>query len=173
MEGDLSQIKSLVVSKKVLKREAEKTGLGQDILLSPSEEKTGGRKRSSILADAYEAVIAAIYLDGGLEPARAFIERTVIRDMDEYLSDQDNVNYKSKLLEKSQKRQFGSPVYEVQSEKGPDHNKTFLISVLISGKECGTGTGRNKKAAEQEAARNALKKFDHLLKKHSVEEPKA
>lgn len=155
-EGDLSKIKSLVVSKPVLRKAADKMDLGAHLYISASEERTGGRKRNSILADAFEAVIAAIYLDGGIAPSERFIQRTVLQDLDLHLADESHTNYKSELLEATQRKGFGTPVYDVISESGPDHNKTFEVCVKIRDDVWGRGRGKNKKAAEQEAARDAL-----------------
>ncbi len=169
-EGDLSKIKSLVVSKPVLRKAADKMGLGAHLYISVSEERTGGRKRISILADAFEAVIAAIYLDGGLAPAERFIHATVLRDLDEHLQDESHTNYKSELLEATQSRGLGTPVYDVLSESGPDHNKTFDVCVKIRDDVWGRGRGKNKKSAEQEAAHDALSNKRDILTPSKIKE---
>lgn len=155
-EGELSKMKSLVVSAKVLIPCAEMLDLGAYMLLSKSEEKSGGRKRPSILADAYEAVLGAVYLDGGYEAVRALMKRTIIRIMDDVLADTDLANYKSLLLEYTQSRGFGAPFYEVVRESGPEHRKVFIVAAMVRGEEWGRGKGASKKDAEQACARAAL-----------------
>ena len=155
-EGRMSKMKSLVVSSKVLGLCAEAWKLGEFILLSRSEEKSGGRKRLSILADAYEAVIGAVYLDGGLEAARKLIHSSLMEIMDEVLDDEELANYKSKLLEYTQSRGLGIPGYEVLQESGPEHQKSFVVGVFVQNREWGRGSGNSKKSAEQAGARAAL-----------------
>ena len=155
-EGRMSKMKSLVVSAKVLGLCADMWKLGDFILLSRAEEKAGGRKRLSILADAYEAVIGAVYLDGGLEAARKLIHTSLMTIMDNVLDDEDLANYKSKLLEYTQSRAMGIPSYEVIEETGPEHHKSFVVAVLVQNKEYGQGCGHTKKGAEQAGARLAL-----------------
>ena len=155
-EGRMSKMKSLVVSSRVLGLCAETWKLGDFILLSRSEEKSGGRKRLSILADAYEAVIGAVYLDGGLEAGRKLIHGSLMKIMDEVLDDEELANYKSKLLEYTQSRGMGIPSYEVLQESGPEHQKSFVVGVFVQSQEWGRGSGNSKKSAEQAGARAAL-----------------
>jgi ribonuclease-3 len=155
-EGRMSKMKSLVVSSRVLGLCADAWNLGDFILLSRSEEKSGGRKRLSILADAYEAVIGAVYLDGGLESARKLIHSSLMEIMDEVLDDEDLANYKSKLLEYTQSRGMGIPSYDVLQETGPEHQKSFVVGVYVQNQEWGRGSGNSKKSAEQAGARVAL-----------------
>lgn len=155
-EGRMSKMKSLVVSSRVLGLCADAWKLGDFILLSRSEEKSGGRKRLSILADAYEAVIGAVYLDGGLEPARKLIHSSLMKIMDEVLDDEELANYKSKLLEYTQSRGMGIPSYDVLQETGPEHQKSFVVGVYVLNQEWGRGSGNSKKSAEQAGARVAL-----------------
>ncbi len=159
-EGELSKYKSLVVSAKVLMRCAINCNLGDFILLSKSEKKSGGRKRTSILADAYEAVLGAVYLDGGIEPATRIIHSTLISIMDEVLGDEELANYKSRLLELTQGQGMGTPEYNIISEEGPEHKKEFTVGVFIQGEKKGEGSGMSKKSAEQAAARFALENAD-------------
>jgi len=159
-EGELSRIKSLIISRKALKEAADRIGLSQYLLLSRSEEKTGGRERFSINTNAFEALVAAVYLDGGIKPARRFIHRSVVPLLDTLLKDEDLFNYKSRLLEKVQAGGEESPRYSVVEESGPDHDKNFTVAVSFQGKEQGRGTGKNKKEAEQSAARAALSALD-------------
>lgn len=155
-EGRMSKMKSLVVSSRVLGLCADAWKLGDFILLSRSEEKSGGRKRLSILADAYEAVIGAVYLDGGLESARKLIHASLMEIMDEVLDDEELANYKSKLLEYTQSRGMGIPSYDVVQESGPEHQKSFVVGVYVLNREWGRGSGNSKKSAEQAGARVAL-----------------
>lgn len=155
-EGKLSKIKSLVVSAKVLAEIARELGVGNHMSLSRSEERGGGRERESILADAFEAVIGAIYLDAGYGPAHDFLHRTVIPSFGRFLSDEDFANYKSALLEYSQGKGWGAPQYEVQKTEGPEHHKRYHVAVRIHGDLWGHGKGHSKKDAEQAAARKAL-----------------
>jgi len=155
-EGELSRMKSLIISRKALKEAADHIRLSDYLFLSRSEEKTGGRERFSINTNAFEAVIAAVYLDGGLKAAEKFIYRCVVPLLDSILENADFCNYKSQLLERVQKKGQEVPVYSVMSEKGPEHEKIFEISVGFWGKEQGSGSGKSKKEAEQSAARAAL-----------------
>ncbi len=155
-EGELTAIKSLLVSRKILTRIARNLDLGKFVLMSDSEDHAGGRTRPSILADSFEAVIGAIYLDGGLEKARGFIERTLMRDMEAIVAEEQHRNFKSLLLELSQSRNMGTPYYAVLTEEGPDHEKLFTVEVKIQNRPMGIGVGHSKKRAEQQAAQNAL-----------------
>jgi ribonuclease-3 len=155
-EGHLTKIKSLLVSKAILSRRALAMGLGRFVLMSHSEVESGGRQRLSILADAFEAVLGAIYLDQGFEAAREFIDRWLLRDSSAITSDERHVNYKSHLQEYVQSTYHTHPVYRIRSEYGPDHSKHFNVDVMVGRRVLGSGKGRNKKEAEQAAARGAL-----------------
>ncbi|MBN1153721.1 ribonuclease III [candidate division KSB1 bacterium] len=158
-EGDLTSMKSLIVSRKILARTANNLNLGKYILLNDAEKKAGGRHRPSIVADAFEALTGAIYLDGGLMEAIKFIHSFLLVDLSDLLTEEQNQNYKSMLLEYSQSQNYGLPVYVVKKETGPDHNKTFTIEVRVNDSIRGIGIGNSKKKAEQIAAKNALKKL--------------
>jgi ribonuclease III len=151
-EGELTKLRSVIASGSVLVRAAEKIGLGNYVLLSPNEERTGGRERPSILEDAFEALIGSIYLDGGHEAAREFVESHLLANWRDVVRQKEFVNYKSLILEHVQARQWSAPVYALREESGPDHLKNFVVEVLINGVIHGRGEGRSKKAAEQEAA---------------------
>ncbi len=151
-EGVLSKKKSLLVSRPSLAVWAEEIGLGAHLILGVGEENTGGRTRQSLLANALEALIGAIYLDGGYEAAAAFVRKWCAKTHGS-LTETD---YKSRLQELLQKRYKSPPTYELTSSAGPDHDKTFAIVVRIGTRELGRGTGKNKKEAEQSAARDAL-----------------
>ena len=159
-EGELTAIKSLMVSRKILARIAKQIGLGEFILLNDAEEKAGGRNRSSIVADAFEAVIGAIYLDGGLDTVVNFIQKKLLIRIEKIISEEQNRNFKSMLLEYSQSKNLGLPHYTVQKEEGPDHEKLFTIEVMINNEVLGMGKGNSKKKAEQISAKNALKKLN-------------
>ncbi|MBD3288206.1 ribonuclease III [candidate division KSB1 bacterium] len=158
-EGELTAMKSLVVSRKVLAKIANSMQLGKYILMNEAEERAGGRKRPSIVADAMEAITGAIYIDGGLDEAVEFVNNYILCRLDTILNEEQNQNYKSILLEYSQSKCYGLPYYNVKHEDGPDHNKTFTIEVNINDKILGIGVGNSKKKAEQMAAKNALKKL--------------
>ena len=155
-EGQLTKTKSLLVSKAILSRKALSMGLGRFILLSHSEVESGGRQRLSILADAFESVVAAIYLDQGFEEAREFIEYWLLRGSREIVADKRHRNYKSHLQEYVQSTFRTHPVYRIRSQMGPDHSKLFLVEVMVGRRVLGEGRGTNKKEAEQAAARDAL-----------------
>jgi ribonuclease-3 len=157
-EGQLTKTKSLLVSKAILSRRALAMGLGRFVLMSHSEVESGGRQRLSILADAFEAVIGAIYLDLGYDAARQFIERWLLREVGAIMSDKRHTNYKSQLQEYVQSTWRTHPIYHIRSEMGPDHSKMFMVEVLVGRRALGHGKGSNKKEAEQAAARDALEK---------------
>ncbi len=158
-EGQKSKIKASVVSTQALARRAEQIQLGEHLLLGRGEEKTGGRFKQALLADGYEALIAALYLDGGLPAAAAFLERELTEAIEagagETVVGQD---YKSALQERLQAIGRPLPEYRVAAESGPDHRKVFNIDVVVGGEILANATGKAKKEAEQEAARLALEK---------------
>jgi ribonuclease-3 len=156
-EGQKSKIKAAVVSTASLADHAERIGLGSHLLLGRGEEKTGGRFKQALLADSYEALIAAIYLDGGLAEASRFLNRE-LSDAIDAGSRQEVVgsDYKSALQERLQALGRPLPEYRVSGEAGPDHRKVFTVEVAVGGAVLGTASGRAKKEAEQEAARLAL-----------------
>src|SRR5580693_8285262 len=153
-EGEKSKMKATLVSTSTLARVAERLGLGDHLLLGRGEEKTGGRRKQALLADGCEALIAAMYLDGGLEQARAFIVRELGGLMEDLRRDgvaaQD---YKSALQELVQAGNRTLPEYRVVGTIGPDHQKLFEVEVLVAGASLARATGPSKKEAEQEAAR--------------------
>ena len=160
-EGQLTKTKSLLVSKAILSRRALAMGLGRFVLMSHSEVESGGRQRLSILADAFESVIGAIYLDQGFEAARAFIERWLLKESRVIAADKRHTNYKSHLQEYVQSTFRTHPVYRIRSEVGPDHSKQFMVEVMVGRRVLGQGRGRNKKEAEQAAARSALEAVEN------------
>ena len=156
-EGELTNMKSLIVSRIILAKIAQALKLGDFLLLSEAERKSGGRERASINSDAMEAIMGAIYIDGGLEPVREFIEQKVLCNFDELISEELHKNFKSMLLEYAQSQSLGSPFYSVHAVNGPDHEKEFTIAVKIQDDVLGKGTANSKKRAEQLAAREALR----------------
>jgi len=158
-EGELTEVKSRLVSKAVLAERAQRIGLGKYMLISESESRNGGRERQSILADAYEALIAAVYLDCGLKSAREFVTRDILDDMETLFSSQEAVNYKSLLQHEAQGKNLGNLRYRLKAEQGPEHDKTFDIEVWIGRRKFGKGNGRTRKEAEQRAASTALVKL--------------
>jgi len=159
-EGQKSKIKATLVSTATLARRAERLALGDHLLLGRGEERSGGRRKQALLADSYEALIAAIYLDGGVEQARAFIVREFGELVEEIrrhgLSGHD---FKSALQEQLQSRDEPLPEYRLAGTMGPDHQKLFRVEVSVRGQVLAEGTGGSKKEAEQEAARLALEKI--------------
>jgi ribonuclease-3 len=156
-EGQKSKTKAALVSTATLARRAERLRLGDHLLLGRGEEKTGGRRKQALLADGYEALIAAIYLDGGIEHGRAFIVREFAPLIEEVRRDGVSAqDYKSALQELLQARDMPLPDYRLVATLGPDHRKQFEIEVVVRGERLASATGPSKKEAEQEAARMAL-----------------
>lgn len=152
-EGEMSKLRASVVNESHLAVMAKGIGLDQSLLLGRGEELSGGRKKPSILADSFEAVIAAIYMDGGFEEAFMIVSShfsKLLAKTDLY------IDYKTRLQELTQERLKCMPVYNLKSTSGPDHARMFEVELYIEGKLYGTGSGKTKKEAEQEAAREAL-----------------
>ena len=158
-EGEMSKKKSIIVSGTNLSRLAKSIRLGAYLILSDSEKKSGGSKKDSILEDAFEALIGAIYLDGGMRKVEAFIKTFVIDKIDEALSNKKILNYKSELLELVQAHGSKPPKYKIISSIGPEHEKIFTIVVIVDDKEVVTGKEKSKKKAEQIASKKALTIF--------------
>ncbi len=155
-EGDLTKIRSVIVSGENLCKSARKLGLGKYILISEYEEKTGGRDKDSLLEDCMEALIGAVYIDGGIEKAEELIMNTVLNENDADDWSKLKANAKSELLELVQSNGFHPPTYETVSEEGPEHEKTFTVNVLINDKIVADGSSWTKKKAEQNASSKAL-----------------
>lgn len=158
-EGKLSKLRAAIVNKDSLSAIAKKFDLDTYILLGRGEEAGGGRTKRSILANVYEAIIAAVYYDGGFQRAFVIIEKHFSGLIQEVQEKGLSKDYKSRLQEYSQSIFGMPPEYVLTSAEGPDHEKVFKVEVLINGTSYETGTGRNKKAAEQEAARKTLKRL--------------
>jgi ribonuclease-3 len=170
-EGDLTKLKSTLVSEANLSRIARSITLGSFLNLSEDEERSGGRDRSSIISDAYEAVIGAVFLDGGLAPTEKVIRNQILSRYVEITTDHTLHNYKGELLEYMQALGMGLPRYDVMEEAGPDHQKRFTIAVSVKGRRVGQGRGKTKKEAEQKAARMALENVDQLFKELREDNP--
>ena len=158
-EGDLSKLRAGIVCEESLFIAAKRIDLDKAILLGKGEELTGGRKRPSIVSDAFEAVIAAIYLDSGIEAARTWVIDHMKLDIEEAISGKRNKDYKTTLQEKLQKQHLGMVVYKLVSESGRDHDKTFCMAAYLGEQKIGEGKGHNKKEAQQRAAKDALDKM--------------
>jgi ribonuclease-3 len=156
-EGQKSKMKAALVSTASLAELGERLKLGDCLMLGRGEEKTGGRRKQALIADAFEALVAAIYLDGGIDHARGFLDEQFSEALGRLgTSGVPGHDHKSALQEYAQSRSLGLPDYRVVGEAGPDHAKVFQIAVLVQGEGLGTAEGRSKKEAEQEAARLAL-----------------
>lgn len=164
-EGELSKRKSAIVSGHACAQSSEAWNLRDFVKLGKSESKLGDRGKESILADAYEAVLGAVYLDGGLEEVRKILNKFHFPRVKEIIVADEFVNHKSDLLEYAQGRLKFAPEYEIVSEEGPEHMKVFTAQVRLNGRVLGQGTGPNKKKAEQEAARVSLE----ILKQEKAE----
>ncbi len=158
-EGELTRMRAWLVNEAQLSSRARELGLGQFLLLGRGEENTGGRSRPSILADAFEAIIGAIYLDGGFEQAFSFVERVFARPL-ERAPEGLKADYKSRLQERTQKFMGAIPEYELVEVTGPDHERHFKVALHLKGRCLSHGEGRTKKEAEQQAAMAALDLLD-------------
>jgi ribonuclease-3 len=158
-EGALSKMKAFLVSSTSLAEKARSYGMGDVLFLGVGEEKSGGRKKDSLLANLFEAMIAAVFLDGGIDAARALIERSFTPNL-EAIDEQDLLfhDYKTALQEKAQGSGLALPEYSVVDEVGPDHDKRFIVEVKV-GALATRGEGSSKKEAQQQAAKHALREF--------------
>ena len=153
-EGDLTRMRADMVCERALARVADRIDLGKHLLLGHGEETGGGRRRDSILADAVESVIAACFLDGGMDAARKFIDTFVLTDVP--VKKLRNADYKTALQELVQQKKNQVLSYALVGESGPDHDKQFRVEVSLNGKVVGEGIGSSKKRAEQAAAKAAM-----------------
>ena len=178
-EGELTRVRALLVSRKHMAEVALGLGLGSHLRLSRGEDKSGLRRKTTVLSNTMEAVLGALFLDGGLEPVRVFVRRWVMGETAEQLarelkSGEALGNYKSALQEHLQASRAGAPVYRVKSESGHDHRKRFLVEVRLKmpegapGRQLARGMGSTKKNAEQDAARRALGRLQAEQKKINV-----
>ncbi|KKR32221.1 MAG: Ribonuclease 3, partial [Candidatus Gottesmanbacteria bacterium GW2011_GWC2_39_8] len=158
-EGELTNLRSAIVKTKTLALISQKLELGKYLYLSRGEEEGGGRNNTSLLADTFEAFIGAIFLDSGIEEPRKILNQFLFPLLGDILENKLYKDAKSSFQEEVQEKTRISPVYKVMKEEGPDHAKKFTVGVYVGDKLYGTGDGRNKQEAEQEAARSALEKY--------------
>ncbi len=156
-EGELTKLRASLVCEKSLCSYSRELGIGECLLLGNGEDKNGGRERDSILADAFEAVLAAIYIDGGMKAAKKHVLNTVLRDLEHHYDEDSFKDYKTVLQEIIQRNPEESVSYILIDEKGPDHDKIFTVEVHLNSNVIGCGSGKSKKQAEQMAACQALK----------------
>ncbi len=164
-EGFLTRLRAKLVNGRHLAQCARKVGLGDLVLISDNMEQSNGRANQTILADAFEAMIGALYMDQGMTAARLFIHRTLFDPEDLTQLARRHDNYKSLLLEFAQARSWAQPRYRVVDEDGPSHAKVFTVEVVVNDESYGQGQAGSKKQAEQRAAREALQQLDAIVKK--------
>lgn len=162
-EGELTKLRASLVCEKSLCSFARELCLGDHLLLGKGEDKNGGRERDSILADAFEAVLAAIYIDGGMDAAKKHIFNTVLRDLEHHTDETSFKDYKTVLQEIIQRNPEESVSYTLIDETGPDHDKVFTVEVHLNSNVIGCGSGKSKKQAEQMAAKQALELMGESL----------
>lgn len=155
-EGQLTQKRSAIVQTKTLATAAIKLHLGQNLIMSKGEKKAGGQTNVSLLANTFEALIGAIYLDQGFPQAIKFIHQNLLHQLPILLNQADIHDFKSQLQETWQKQFKSAPKYQLVNSFGPDHKKTFIVKVFLKGKLIGQGKGKSKQAAEQAAAKSAI-----------------
>ncbi|MBR2081103.1 MAG: ribonuclease III [Oscillospiraceae bacterium] len=153
-EGELTKLRADLVCETNLAAAAAGVGLGDYLRLGSGEDQSGGRKRSSITSDAMESVIAAAYLDGGLSAAETIIDRLILKNG--FIADRRSIDYKTRFQELVQREKGKTIHYVLVEESGPDHDKQFTVKALLNGKIVGQGSGRSKKRAEQDSAKNAI-----------------
>ncbi len=158
-EGELTSWRSALVKTESLAEVADRLALGQYLLMSHGEVKSGGRSRTALLANLIEAIIGAIYLDQGYDAAARFIQTQLIAGLPKILASGAYIDAKSKFQEVAQERDGITPHYEVMSEEGPDHDKIFTVGVFLGKKELGRGNGASKQAGQQAAAADALSRY--------------
>jgi ribonuclease III len=154
-EGELSKLKSQIVSRKFMAIKAKELGLGKYLYLSSEAASADSRNKKSILSNAMESLICAIYSDSGLKSTREFISKFILKDYKKHLETSEMKNFKSILQEYTQSKFQNVPIYKITNEEGPDHNKVFTLEVYINDELMGTGKGHNKKNAQQDAAKKA------------------
>lgn len=178
-EGELTRVRAQLVSRQHMAEVAATINLGSHLRVSRGEDRGGLRRKSTVLSNTMEAVLAALFLDGGLQPVRAFARRRVMGETEQQLARELRSgaalgNYKSALQEHLQAARTGTPIYRVKSESGPDHRKRFLVEVRVKpgvgepGKPLARGMGSTKKLAEQDAARRAMERLVKALQSHAA-----
>jgi len=161
-EGELTKVRSKIVCEATLAECASAIDLGEFMYFGKGEEMTGGRNRASILADAFEALIAAIYMDGGISHARSFILKTMNKKIIDAIMGKIFIDYKTRLQEIVQSKKIKKIKYVVVDEQGPDHSKLFFTEVIVNDKVVGKGQGKSKKESEQYAAKMALGRLSEI-----------
>jgi ribonuclease-3 len=161
-EGDLTKMKSVIVSKQILAHLAKRIDLGTYVIVSENAYRAGVSEMDSVLSDTLEAVFGAVFIDGGFDAARRAIMRVLPTNLDDIVYQEDTINYKSLLQEYIQALHKIPPRYRVHSTTGPDHDKNFAVEVVVRGNVLGRGAGRTKKHAEQEAAREAYRRLTNV-----------
>lgn len=165
-EGELTSFRAATVNTKSLAKTAQQIDLGKYIYMSKGEKLTGGEERPYILANTFEALLGAIYLDQGFSTAKKFIERVLIPKIENIVDNRLDIDSKSRLQETAQAKLGITPTYKLIEATGPDHNKNFVMSVIIGKHVFGTGEGGNKQEAEENAAEDALKNWDKNYQKY-------
>jgi ribonuclease III len=161
-EGEMSKVRASLVNETALSELARTLSLGQFLFLGRGEEQCDGREKNSLLADAFEAMLGAVHLDGGFNPAFKIVKRLFEPLVILATTEDINRDYKTKLQEEVQNAFRSSPQYQLVNETGPDHDKTFEIHLYVSGQKVGVGFGKSKKQAEQEAAAEVLNRFGEI-----------
>jgi len=159
-EGSLAKAKAILASEEVLSRLSRNLEIGKFLFLGHGEELTGGRNRDSILADAFEAVVASIYLECGIDAVKKFINSMLEDKYEQAINEELIHDSKTKLQEITQRKYKVLPEYTIVEQYGPPHNLTFIVEVSINGKKLGRGSGKSKKEAEQRAAEEALRRLE-------------
>lgn len=162
-EGELTKLRAVIVCERSLAVCGTKVSIGDYLNLGKGEENSGGRKRSSIIADAMEAVIGAIYLDGGWSAVHDYIIRIFSELIEDAISGKLHMDYKTEIQERLQSHGEAEICYVIEREEGPDHDKTFYANLVFQGSIIGSGSGRSKKEAEQQAAKQALERGDTVV----------
>lgn len=158
-EGELTSFRAAIVRTNSLAKFAKVLGYGEMLILSKGEEATGGREKDYILANTFEAVLGAIYLDQGFEKAREFLNKVLIPSIHEIVENRLDIDSKSRFQELIQKFEHKTPIYRVTKEEGPDHEKQFTVSVFVGDETYGTGAGASKQLAEEAAAEEGIKRI--------------
>lgn len=160
-EGELTSFRSALVKTDSLAETSKELDLGESLLLSKGEEETGGRTKNFLLANTFEAIIGAIYLDQGYEKSKEFVHMHLIQKLDNIIKNRTDIDSKTKIQEIAQAKYKVTPVYEVTKEEGPDHNKEFTVVIKIKGKIIGEGSGTSKQRAEEDAASKGIIYIDN------------
>ncbi len=166
-EGELTSFRAALVRTESLAEEASRMGFGEFIYMSKGEAASGGRNRPYILANTFESVLGAIYLDQGLEVCERYLSEKLLPKIDHIVQNRLDVDPKSKLQEVAQETMKVTPMYKIKSESGPDHDKTFVMNVYLNDFEFGEGSGKSKQEAEQNAADSALANWTELYKNYN------